>query len=135
MRKLLSVNNPTKEELAWMAGIIDGEGSIFSTFQGNNPRFRVSVETTDRIIVPHFVDLFGKGKIRDCASRNDNARASKKWEISSKQDVTELLSSIIPYLTVKKPHAVLAITGTNSSNSILKTACAVSLKILNLRGK
>jgi hypothetical protein len=120
--------------LEWVAGIIDGEGSIFATYNHGKPRFRVSVETSDTVICPTLHDRHG-GSIRRRKSRKESSKDTMCWEISNKKEATVFLASIIPYLRLKKPQAIIAILGINSENDTLKKECLKSLRLLNARGK
>ena len=110
-------------ELAWQAGIIDGEGTITISKQIRkeraSPSFRpfIVVTNTNINIVSPFSTMWG-GPIY----RNVDARTEKKWSDSfdwycPQGKVVEFLTSIIPYLRGKSKQAELVIEFMNSAKS------------------
>lgn len=106
----------TIADLAWAAGIIDGEGSIFIMKQGRKDRerdtnyvLRVSVESTDPYMAQELKKIFPSGAVfsskRDKRPNNSN---TLKWQINGKRSV-EVLKDLLPFLRVKKEQAELAI--------------------------
>lgn len=102
-------------DLAWSAGIIDGEGSIFITIQKRIDRerpvnylLRVSVQSTDPFMSPELKRLFPEGEVLSVQRGKPNCSDTLKWKITGKKAV-KFLELILPYLRVKKDQAKLAI--------------------------
>ena len=94
--------------LAYMAGIIDGEGSICRNgCKGNKyPTFMVTFSNTNRDVVRFFANFggwtnrrhdasFRKGSIKSCLPQFG-------WGVSRAVDVYNFLEAITPYLIIKK---------------------------------
>lgn len=109
------------KELAWQAGIIDGEGTITISKQIRkdraSPAFRpfIVVTNTDISLVSPFATMWGGSVYRTV-----DARTEKKWSdhydwYCPQGTVVEFLTAIIPYLRGKSKQAKLVIEFMNSA--------------------
>lgn len=105
----------TDVELAWLAGIVDGEGSIFIMKAARKDRarsfnyvLRVSVQSTDRIMARSCYEISGEGACMDAVTKQDNNSNTYKWQVSCTK-ASETLKKLLPYLRVKKQQAEVAI--------------------------
>jgi hypothetical protein len=101
------------EDLAWQAGIVDGEGTITIQKQWRDgrpsPAFRaiVNVTNTDHRIVRPFKTWWGGGvHPRHEKRKEKNWKDSYAWHCPDSQVVT-FLKAILPYLRGKKAQANL----------------------------
>jgi hypothetical protein len=103
-------------DLAWTAGIIDGEGSIFVMRQKRQDRerdtnfiLRVSVQSTDPYMTSELKRMFPDGAeflvVRDSREANSD---TMKWQLSGKK-AARFLVEILPFMRVKQDQAKLAI--------------------------
>lgn len=106
----------TIADLAWAAGIIDGEGSIFIMKQSRKDRerdvnyiLRVAVESTDPYMSQELLKIFPEGALFS-SSRDKRANNSDtlKWQINGRKAVS-VLKELLPFLRVKHEQAQLAI--------------------------
>lgn len=81
-------------ELAWLAGIVEGEGSI--SFQGANS-VRVTVQMVDRDIIERCYRVAGLGYI-DNPKYSTTHKAQWPWIVQRRDDVIMLLHMILPWL-------------------------------------
>lgn len=106
---------PLHRELAWQAGIMDGEGTITITRQIRkdraSPSFRpfVTVTNTNIDLIAPFVQKWG-----GCVYRSVDLRTEKKWSDSFSwycphTVVPIFLTSIMPYLRGKRKQAELVL--------------------------
>jgi len=102
-------------DLAWLAGIIDGEGSIFVMKQSRKDRdrmfnyiLRMSVQSTDRIMAFECMKITGEGATMDAPTKKENRSNTYKWQISGRK-AAHLLEELLPFLRVKKDQAEAAI--------------------------
>lgn len=110
------MSNITIADLAWTAGIIDGEGSIFVMKQGRKDRerthnyiLRVSVQSADRVMTPELKRLFPDGAQFSTQREQRNGWSNTlKWQLNGKK-AARFLKEILPYLRVKRRQAELAI--------------------------
>jgi hypothetical protein len=100
-------------EISYLAGIIDGEGSIYiqqraikpSGYISYFPRFQIV--NTDRQLMEWIHNKFG-GLIYDKPriKHNPKWRMQIEW-FTTRSLMDKLLPLIIPYLIIKKPHAMI----------------------------
>lgn len=99
-------------DVGWLAGIIDGEGSI-SLERKNKGEWkypRLSVSSTDIEILQHCVAITGIGTIRPTGigtirpkkEVRSNYKPSWVWKVDSKNDTLGILSVVLPYLKCPK---------------------------------
>jgi hypothetical protein len=99
-----------KNKLAYLAGIIDGEGNI-SIVKGNikRPNFYfsgyVQVANTNKILINWLVENF-KGKTCWESKPSPNSKLKGYWVL---KDCSILLNSLLPFLILKKEQAKLVI--------------------------
>ena len=106
----------TLVDLAWTAGIIDGEGSIFVMKQGREDRerkhnfiLRVSVQSTDPYMTKELLRMFPEGA-EFSVQRDKRPECSNtlKWQVSGRK-ACFILKQLLPFLRVKHEQARLAI--------------------------
>ena len=103
-----------KVDLAYTAGIIDGEGCIHIRIQHdkryNNCRkygLNVQVSSTDEWLCQWLHFAWG-GSIRYATRDNPKWRPYWAWQIVNRQALV-FLETILPYLHLKRPQAEIAI--------------------------
>jgi hypothetical protein len=103
----------TKQELAYMAGIIDGEGSICiwtrSDYKRNTDKyFCVSIHacSTDKILID-WIDLRWPGT-RGQWKKTSPGRPMFQWERRG-QKAIKVLKAIEPWLLIKKAYVPIAV--------------------------
>ena len=110
-----SVKQMSETDAAYLAGLIDGEGSIFvqrvKTYNfikmsksGYHYRSGLQIRMTDRATVAWAKSVTGCGNVLDCKPPKGNRRPAFRWSLWSKQAST-LLLILLPYLKLKKPNA------------------------------
>lgn len=102
--------NQREADLAYLAGLIDGEGCISIKHNKGNDNFFpwVAVGMTQLEGVELLARVFG-GKIRE--DRTSNRKSIMyRWEKNKREDVVCLLQSILPYLRVKKALAIIVLS-------------------------
>lgn len=106
----------TVADLAWAAGILDGEGSIFVMKQGRQDRerdtnyiLRVSVQSTDPYMAKEMASIFPDGAVfSQQVDKRPNNSNTLKWQVSGRK-AANVLKELLPFLRVKKEQALLAI--------------------------
>jgi hypothetical protein len=91
------------ELLAYMAGIVDGEGSIFITHNKNSDMPRIGIGMTDRAVPQLFADTFG-GSFRCKPPAGLGKKDIWYWQITGRRAV-QILTYLYPYLIIKKVKA------------------------------
>jgi hypothetical protein len=97
---------------AYIAGFIDGEGTItlaITRWLNGRPILqpRIQVSSTDDYILEAMYKQFG-GSLR-LPKPNGSSRHKPvyRWDVFSKDEITILLETILPYLRIKRRHAEL----------------------------
>ena len=111
-------------ELAYLAGLLDGEGTISLTSKLRKYGYRyfqprICITNTKIEMLNFCKDKFG-GLIYISAKANsvENRRTAYRWSLSGDKACL-LLASILPFLTIKKQQAqlVLVFQGTGIKNT------------------
>jgi hypothetical protein len=98
----------SKTELAYAAGIIDGEGCIGFNKRTDHVVLRVSVGNTDPRLMDWLKTTFGGCVWSEKQSYAPNAKPRFGWELSAKK-AEEFLRLLLPYLILKRERAELAL--------------------------
>jgi len=93
----------SSNELAYLAGVFDGEGSfgIWSRGKERSPGFRASVEMTDADIVMKFLIYFQVGQILFIKPREAHYKPIYRWKVDLEKAV-EVVRKMLPYLSKRR---------------------------------
>jgi len=106
--------------LAYIAGIIDGEGSIcisrsshesfMKQYNRNYPYYVLTVRVgmIDPVAIDLIHDTFGIGS-RSIEKKYHKQRPMYRWRVYKRPDCKYVIDKLMPYLRVKKPQALLAL--------------------------
>lgn len=97
----------SKENLAYFAGLFDGDGTITASKRGNRYTFHLSVTSIDRIIVESCLEISGLGHILyDIPpSKIKNSKPYHRWYLANTVELSAFLPLVLPYLRLKKSRA------------------------------
>ena len=104
-------------DLAWAAGIFDGEGClrIYRSRHGNSRRWSygadLRVRMTGAVVIHRLREIFGVGAIRSI-DRTQNHLLIWEWRVGAR-DVLKVLPFVRPYLVLKAREADLLIEMAN----------------------
>lgn len=106
----------TVGQIAYLAGIIDGEGTLFIGNYGNKDKIRgtgffqtiIAVTTTDKCLTDWLFDNFGGWKSEYTPKqRAENCKGPVySWKCTGDR-LTHLSELMIPYLVIKKEQAII----------------------------
>jgi len=99
-------------DAAYIAGLIDGEGTVTLTrlHRRENRRIVTSISNNDRPLLVYVMATVGAGKITGKRVCSKNHAPSFTWQIASRQALG-LLQQVLPYLrTYKARRAALVLT-------------------------
>lgn len=94
-------DNQREANLAYLAGILDGEGCFSIKYNKNTDVYftTVALGMTERPALELMAEMFG-GKIRlDSSGRH---KSMFRWESNSAPKNKEILEAVLPYVRVKK---------------------------------
>jgi len=100
----------TKQELAYLAGIVDGEGTVNIAFikTSGEYRARLYVVNTSYALIEWIKARFG-GLVYKRISKNEKWKPKYEWVMPVSRKDTKLLKQLIPYLVIKKQQAGLVL--------------------------
>jgi hypothetical protein len=93
------MNTLTESEIAWLAGIYEGEGSAWA--QGQGRAISVAIVMTDFDIIDRIFALVGTGSVRDGKHANEAHKPFRTWSVTSLNAV-EFLETIMPWLGARR---------------------------------
>lgn len=100
--------------LSYLAGVIDGEGTIRIIKSKRNPDWKpqysaaISIGMTNKIPLEMLSKQFGV-KVRKEEASVQNMQTLFRWSVGGNNKVPKILKRLNPYLRVKKEQALLAI--------------------------
>jgi hypothetical protein len=103
----VTINKLSSTDAAYVAGIIDGEGTVTltRTHRGEHRRPVVSISSTELPLLLHVRTVVGVGRITNKGRTRPYHSASFAYLVSSRQALV-LLEQVLPYLqTYKKQRA------------------------------
>ena len=138
---------PEVLDLAYMAGLFDGEGYISIRYQMQRRKYdtyslMVGINMVDKEAIELFMDSFG-GVMKLRESKNENWRPQYRWRIES-SSAYELLKTLSPFMILKKEKAELAILFQESKKTYnyrsreekdSEKRLFLDMRVLNRRGK
>lgn len=90
----------SNEDVAYLAGLFDGEGTV-TLGKGSNPsafrRVELSVSSTDRVLCEFFKQTFKAGYVRSRTATRPHWKDSFEYRISGTKAI-EILRKITPFL-------------------------------------
>lgn len=143
----------TPTQLAYLAGIIDGEGTVHIGRTGARPRcdynVRIYVVSTDKILIDWLIGNFGGLSYTRLPKPGSTWKTKYEWVIDRKL-LDELGVQLLPYLIIKKPQMELALRFRDSFVPIaringrlgslsqevrdFRLQCCLDMRVLNHRG-
>lgn len=100
---LIPPRQMTDSEIAWVAGIVEGEGYIAKD------RCRLAVVMTDRDVIERLHQTTGLGKaIYDRPGRKIHHKPDSIWYVYRREHVTHILTLIIPWLGARRRNSAFS---------------------------
>lgn len=86
---------PTDREVAWAAGLFEGEGTITLNGVAKSPRLKLSMVDAD--VVRRFHAIVGVGHTCPWDDKNPAHQIQLCWYTGAKADIARVLDMLIPY--------------------------------------
>ena len=119
------INNMTNEQIAYLAGIIDGEGTISVSRKKDKTMKRkmslrpfLSVANTNLELIQWMYEITGLGQMSKLRiSKNIKHTPFKRWTVWTRQ-AEQIVKLILPYLIVKKLQALACLELLNNQKHV-----------------
>lgn len=111
MDRFKKVKSLSRVEAAYVARIIDGEGTVTLTYKQKNAQrhLGVTISGTEYVLMEYLLHTIGAGKITTKKIYKKNHSAAYSYQIFSRQAL-DVLRYTLPFLrTYKKQRALLAL--------------------------
>ena len=118
----------TEIDLAYLAGFVDGEGSITIFRSGGRDHLRFDVYNTNQDILLWIKGVFG-GRVHKIRTR-DGWKSEYVWQIGHQQ-AANILVSCLPYLKVKRLQAEIFIS--HAATSVGRVGKSIPADIVPIR--
>lgn len=121
----------------WLAGMIDGEGSIMiNRANNNNCAARITVANTNKKILNRVKKITGCGSIRVSHRGSRYDKVGYVWQCGRKDDLKHVLVRVLPYLVGKQRQAklMLRFLALDASKVTSRNKMRDKMKLLNKRG-
>lgn len=90
-------------ECAWMAGLIDGEGTIVRTKNGRD-NYSLRLSNTSRPLLDRIMEVAGTGALYDIPKHQSHHKSAWLWQVNTR-NAALLLRQVLPWLIVKRERA------------------------------
>lgn len=94
----------TDIEIAWVAGLLEGEGS-FLTKSGGRYSAVVKCQMADKDVLDHLQRILDCGLIHACKTRNENHKPTWVWTVQGDQAV-EVMASTLPFMFSRRTEQI-----------------------------
>ncbi len=101
---------PDPAWVPWVAGIIEGEGSIMALAMSGGVYPRVSVQMTDRDVLDRLQVSTTMGHVSGPALRGES-KPIWTWQVTRQFDVEALLEAIRPWMGVRRTSKIDEVLG------------------------
>lgn len=96
-------------DLAYIAGIVDGEGSIVRHCSTAQMKWILTVVNTDRPLIDWLGTFGGRVYTRTSIKKNLGSKPIYAWNVQAQRDVLAFLGAIAPFMRIKKDKADRAV--------------------------
>ncbi len=98
----------TEAQASYIAGFIDGEGSIMVIGRKYGAAIRLTASNTKLLVLEWLCEVTGVGQVINTRIQKDNHRAAHNWVVNA-QAAEAVIRQIEPYLILKREQALLAL--------------------------
>jgi hypothetical protein len=95
-----------REELLWLAAVLDGEGCF--TFNGQYPNIVLSMTDEDTVRRAHQITAVGE-VCGPYQPKNQKHKRFWRWKVANREHVFALCRLILPYMSARRTSAIEAI--------------------------
>ena len=96
----------TTTEIAWLAGLYEGEGCL-NKDKRRKASYRINIVMTDKDVIERLGRVSGVGKVRGQTKQEAHHKDQYRWTVHKRKDIRSILSNILPYLGDRRAHDAL----------------------------
>lgn len=89
----------TKDELAWLSGIIEGEGSFVT---GGRRFGAVRAVMTDKDVIDRLAMVSGVGTVHSIKARQTHHKQAWAWQVVRPPSIASLITAVAPFLLERR---------------------------------
>jgi hypothetical protein len=87
------------QDVAWLAGLYEGEGSLLPTRRrGRVDGWRLSITMTDEDIVRRVHGITGRGSVIPIPRQRDDWKDAWRWGVNRRDHIAVIVRALLPYL-------------------------------------
>ena len=101
-RRLLELSDT---DAAWLAGLLEGEGSFFASRRENKLRGTVSMQSSDQDVIDRVQRITGTGNITHVL--RENRKPVWGWALCAKADVVALMHRMLPLMGERRSQQIM----------------------------
>jgi len=94
--------NWTRERLAWVAGLFEGEGCIAHSRNGKYGQWFLVVASTDLDVLERLQEWTGVGNISGPTQRSESHKPCWTWRSTKRDETYALLIALYPWLGARR---------------------------------
>ncbi len=103
---LINWNEISELDIAYMAGIVDGDGCICQRKTGSYGYYSLTINNTSKPLMDWIEDKFGAGGVnKERRTRPANHKRVYTYLVAAQKELFEMIKRFEPYLIVKKDKA------------------------------
>lgn len=97
----------TEANIAWLAGIVEGEGTL--ALPGSTTGPRITVAMTDRDIVDRVASIAGCGLVNRYEPKSPTQQTQWHWKLNRQAQVLEVITALLPWFGERRTERAVAI--------------------------
>lgn len=91
------VHDIAKDQLAWVAGLVEGEGSFYAK-GGPYPAARFQLDMADEDVVSHACAIMKVGQVDVQDKGKRSIKPQYRWRVSAQAEVAWVMDMLYPFL-------------------------------------
>jgi len=105
------MTEPTREQIAWAAGLFDGEGCINAYRRKTKWGVIVRLDMTDEDVVQRFAAIMGVGQVHGPrqAQKGPNRKPLYGWYVQDASDALAVIELLLPWLGIRRKARALEV--------------------------
>ncbi len=94
-----------KQDLAWAAGLLEGEGTFCVRKTGNSNALCISCEMSDIDVILRLYNIFG-GYVNKRKKVRENRKPTWTWYITSRNEVLDVINTLYPHMSCRRKEQI-----------------------------